>query len=86
MSEWGCQPDIDENSVNVGLGPKSGHCATLRTPIHGFSQEPPCQITCLGLFGRMFGRRKDFRRIGTRYDRRVDVYLAAIAATVTYWL
>ncbi|WP_425483185.1 IS5 family transposase [Chelativorans alearense] len=37
---------------------------------------------------RMFGRLKDFRRIGTRYDRRADVYLSAVclAATVSYWL
>jgi len=37
---------------------------------------------------RMFGRLKDFRRIGTRYDRRADVFLAAVclAATVSYWL
>ncbi len=35
-----------------------------------------------------FGRLKDFRRIGTRYDRRADVFLAAVclAATVSYWL
>jgi transposase len=37
---------------------------------------------------RMFGRLKDFRRIATRYDRRADVFLSAIAlaATVSYWL
>ena len=37
---------------------------------------------------RMCGRLKDFRRISTRYDRRADVFLAAIclAATVSYWL
>ena len=37
---------------------------------------------------RMFGRLKDFRRIATRYDRRADVFLAAVAlaATVSYWL
>ncbi|TFL16887.1 IS5/IS1182 family transposase, partial [Jannaschia formosa] len=37
---------------------------------------------------RMFGRLKDFRRIATRYDRRADVFLSAVAlaATVTYWL
>jgi len=37
---------------------------------------------------RMFGRLKDFHRISTRYDRRADVFLAAICleATVSYWL
>lgn len=37
---------------------------------------------------RAFGRLKDFRRIATRYDRRADVFLSAIAlaATVSYWL
>jgi transposase len=37
---------------------------------------------------RMFGRLKDFRRIGIRYDRRADVYLSAIClvAAVSYWL
>lgn len=37
---------------------------------------------------RMFGRLKDFRRIGTRYDRRADVYLSAVClvATMSYWL
>ena len=37
---------------------------------------------------RMFGRLKDFRRIATRYDRRADVFLSAVAlaATVGYWL
>ena len=34
---------------------------------------------------QMFGRLKDFRCIGTRYDRRADVFLAAVclAATVS---
>ena len=37
---------------------------------------------------RMFCRLKDFRRIATRYDRRADIFLAAvcIAATISYWL
>ena len=37
---------------------------------------------------RMFGRLKDFRRIGTRYDRKADVFISALclAATVSYWL
>ena len=37
---------------------------------------------------RMFERLKNFRRIGTRYDRRADVYLSAVclAAAVSYWL
>ena len=36
---------------------------------------------------RMFCRFKDWRRIATRYDRRADNFLAAIAliATVTFW-
>jgi transposase len=35
---------------------------------------------------RMFGRRKDFRRIATRYDRLAANYLAALClvATVSY--
>ncbi|MBI1339056.1 transposase [bacterium] len=39
-------------------------------------------------FERMFGRLKNFRRIGARYDRRADVSLAALclAAIVSYWL
>jgi len=37
---------------------------------------------------RMFCRLKDFRRIATRYDKRADIYMAAIfiAATLTWWL
>jgi transposase len=36
--------------------------------------------------GRMFGRLKDARRIATRYDRRADVFLSAVAlaAIVNY--
>jgi hypothetical protein len=36
----------------------------------------------------MFCRLKDFRRIGTRYDRLATNFLDAvcIAATVSYWL
>jgi hypothetical protein len=35
---------------------------------------------------RMFCRLKDFRRIATRYDKRVDIYLSSIllAAAVTW--
>lgn len=37
---------------------------------------------------RLFGRLKNFRRIATRYDRRADVFLSAVAlaVTVSYWL
>ena len=37
---------------------------------------------------RIFRRLKDFRRIGTRYKQRADVFLAAIcfAVTVSHWL
>ncbi|HTE76472.1 MAG TPA: IS5/IS1182 family transposase, partial [Xanthobacteraceae bacterium] len=37
---------------------------------------------------RMFCRLKDFRRIATRYDKRVDIYLSSIllAATVIWWI
>ncbi|MGH6853739.1 MAG: transposase, partial [Methylocella sp.] len=37
---------------------------------------------------RMFCRRKDFRRIATRYDKLAQNYLAAlcIAAAVAFWL
>ena len=36
----------------------------------------------------MFGRFKDWRRIATRYDRRADVFMAAItiAAIVIWWI
>ncbi len=36
----------------------------------------------------MFGRLKDWRRIATRYDRRADVFMAAItiAAIVIWWI
>lgn len=36
----------------------------------------------------MFGRLKDWRRIATRYDRRPDVFMAAItiAAIVIWWM
>lgn len=39
------------------------------------------------LIERMFCRMKDWRRIATRYDRRADNYLAAVAlaATVCFW-
>ena len=37
---------------------------------------------------RMFGRLKDWRRVATRYDRCLKVFLSAIAlaATVIFWL
>ena len=37
---------------------------------------------------RMFGRRKDWRRIATRYDRCAHAFMSAIciAATVIFWL
>ena len=37
---------------------------------------------------RMFGRLKDWRRVSTRYDRCLKVFLSAIAlaATVIFWL
>jgi transposase len=37
---------------------------------------------------RMFRCLKDFRSIGTRYDRRADAFLSAVclAATMAYWL
>ena len=40
------------------------------------------------LVERMFCRLKDFRRIATRYDKRIDTYISAIfiAATLTWWL
>jgi transposase len=40
------------------------------------------------LIERMFCRLKDFRRIATRYDKRVDIYLSSIllAATVIWWI
>lgn len=40
------------------------------------------------LIERAFRRRKDFRRIATRYDRRADDFLSAIylAAIVTWWI
>jgi putative transposase len=40
------------------------------------------------LIERMFCRLKDFRRIATRYDKRVDIYLSSIllAAAVTWWI
>jgi transposase len=36
----------------------------------------------------MFGRRKDWRRIHTRYDRRAHTFISAIciAATLIFWL
>ena len=42
----------------------------------------------LNAIERMSGRFTDFRRIATRYDRRADVFLSAVAlaATVNYWL
>lgn len=40
------------------------------------------------LIERMFCRLKDFRRVATRYDKKVDNFLSAvlIAATVTWWM
>ena len=36
----------------------------------------------------MFGRLKDWRRVATRYDRRLETFFSAIAlaATVLFWL
>jgi transposase len=40
------------------------------------------------LIERMFCRLKDFRRIATRYDKRIDIFLSAIllAAAITWWI
>jgi len=37
---------------------------------------------------RMFCRLKDWRRVATRYDRKIETFMAtiAIAATVIWWL
>jgi len=37
---------------------------------------------------RLFCRLKDYRRVATRYDRKIKVFMAtiALAATVIYWL
>ena len=39
------------------------------------------------LIERMFCRLKDFRRVATRYDKRLDTFLSAIvlAAALTWW-
>ena len=39
------------------------------------------------LIERMFCRLKDFRRLATRYDKRVDIYLSSVflAAACTWW-
>lgn len=39
------------------------------------------------LIERMFCRLKDYRRIATRYDKRVDIFLSAIclAAAISWW-
>jgi len=36
----------------------------------------------------MFCRLKDFRRIATRYDKRIDTFMSAIfiAAAITWWI
>jgi putative transposase len=40
------------------------------------------------LIERMFCRLKDFRRIATRYDKRVDIFLSTVllAAALTWWI
>ena len=40
------------------------------------------------LIERMFCRLKDFRRIATRYDKRLDIFLSTIllAAAITWWI
>ena len=40
------------------------------------------------LIERMFSRLMDFRRIATRYDKRIDTCMSAvfIAATITWWI
>jgi putative transposase len=35
---------------------------------------------------RVFCRLKDFRRISTRYDKRAEIYLSTIPATLTWWI
>ena len=40
------------------------------------------------LIERMFCRLKDFRRIATRYDKRLDAFLSTVllAASITWWI
>ncbi len=89
--------------VNVVQGDKGYDSNTVRSQIEAAGAAPnippksnrrykpsfsPALYRDCNAVERMFGRLKDFRRIGTRYDRRADVYLSAIclAATVSYWL
>ncbi len=46
-----------------------------------------CAYKARNSIERMFCRLKDFRRIATRYDRRLDIYLSSVllAAAVTWW-
>jgi len=48
----------------------------------------PAAYKARNLIERMFCRLKDFRRIATRYDKRVDIYLSSIllAAAITWWI
>jgi transposase len=48
----------------------------------------PVAYKARNLIERMFCRLKDFRRIATRYDKRIDIFLSSIllAAAVTWWI
>ena len=47
----------------------------------------PIAYKARNLIERMFCRLKDFRRLATRYDKRVDIYLSSIflVAAITWW-
>lgn len=89
--------------VNVVQGDKGYDSNTVRSQIEAAGAAPnippksnrrykpgfsPALYRDRNAVERMFGRLKDFRRIGTRYDRRADVFLSAVylAAIVSYWL
>jgi transposase len=57
---------------------------TRRNP-HSYN---PDAYKARNLIERMFCRLKDFRRIATRYDKRIDTFMSAIflAAAITWWI
>lgn len=57
---------------------------TRRNP-HSYD---PIAYRARNLIERMFCRLKDFRRIATRYDKRIDTFMSAIfiAAAITWWI
>jgi transposase len=75
---------LRDHLIDRGTEPVIPSNPTRKRP-HGYDAEV---YKRRNLIERMFCRLKDFRRIATRYDKRIDMFLSSIllAAALTWWI